>query len=577
MGTFKKIAKNVGRYTYKPVVKTAYKAVKTVAKPVVRTVKSSVNMAERAAKQAAEQAQRLGKQAIRTGQQAVKGVSSGVKGVGKVVGKADDVWKDYLRKPVRQVGAVTLPIAGAMIGGPIGLAAGLQGAARLPEFKEGWKKNASYLGMDERDAMRLANYGSLGAGAYGLGSMAFGGSPTSWSFGGSGQGLFGLGGGAAGKGTLAQMATPTASIGEQMTAAGLQPGNAWASSGLPGYGLASDVATPLSQTIGQTVGKMYAAAPSTAPSAGSMASHGWGWFQPGAQAVTQAGNGSSIFGGLLGKGTMGTIGKGLGLAGGGLLLANMLKTPKAPKQEAIPMPEEYPADAFVSPGMVMDPGPYNEEISGIGSQIQGYGNDILAQYQSQFSPLNAMIAQRGANGYDPNYYADRYSAELAQRLNAEQMAARRNMERMGINPNSPRYASQEYDLALGASQADAAARQQGRQWAEEASRAALLDAANFGVGLQNTGINALGSAANLYGGLNSNYINQLNNSAQIAQSNAALRANYYDQLNDWRAANAALPYQNAMANYQGDLANQQGLTNLIGTIGGTLLGRYIFA
>jgi hypothetical protein len=110
-------------------------------------------------------------------------------------------------------------------------------------------------------------------------------------------------------------------------------------------------------------------------------------------------------------------------------------------------------------------------------------------------------------------------------------AARRNMSRMGINPNSGRFAGMDVDIALTRAAAEAGARNLARIQArnENFSRANTL--ANLGHKYSSLGLNAANSATSALNGATNAYTAAGNNAERYADNLSRIEKNRIDAEN----------------------------------------------
>lgn len=493
---------------------------KEVRKPVQRVVKNVV----------VRPATQVVKQAARTGQQAERATK-------RVVNNA-------LVRPIAQ-GMKLVGLKGAanalQTGNPIrnlaGLAAGTTNpfaASSIPGLKEPFQ-NITRGGLQDvqrvtgakvpTDLMNNPNRYIRGAGAaIGLGGLAAGG----------GAGLFGAKG---------------VPVSEQMARIGMDP-SAMASS-YPG-GAISDV-----PTIGG--GDLFTY-PGLSINTGVQAGGQLSALQPVA-APAAAGGGGGAAGGI-GWGKVAGYG-GLGLLGLSLLKGMNQKQPSY-------RDEELPADAYVDPSMFASAG-------GVGGTEYQYVDDLAGQqadisselydwYKANTQPLQEDLINNARVGLDPNYYADAASANVTGAFNSAQQQQQRQLSRLGINPASPMYQDSTYDMQLARAAADAGARNDARMWTNDTNYTRQANAASIGAGYPSLALSGLGNAASTYGGLMDQQLAADQLAASIAQGNARTAYNYY------------LNQQNQQA--QQDQLNQQQQSDFwgsVGSIGGTLFGRWLFS
>lgn len=155
-------------------------------------------------------------------------------------------------------------------------------------------------------------------------------------------------------------------------------------------------------------------------------------------------------------------------------------------------------------------GSFTNRLSGQASRLNsqaGYFNDLSGKFVDYSDAINDMaignLLKYGE--VSENDLLDRASADNALAYSKSYDAAQRNLSRMGINPNSGRFAGANLDMALTRAAAEAGARNQARIQArnENFTRAGSLSGVGkgyAGLGLQaaSGASGALGSAANIY-------------------------------------------------------------------------------
>jgi hypothetical protein len=116
----------------------------------------------------------------------------------------------------------------------------------------------------------------------------------------------------------------------------------------------------------------------------------------------------------------------------------------------------------------------SEQLAGQG--ITAAGND-LAQYEANRGMVQEFYDQ-ARDGLDPTQQADMAAADIAQAFGNQQAAQRRDMSRMGVNPNSGRFADQSRLNATARAAATAGARTKARQDTKQLNFSRLGDGVN---------------------------------------------------------------------------------------------------
>ena len=149
-----------------------------------------------------------------------------------------------------------------------------------------------------------------------------------------------------------------------------------------------------------------------------------------------------------------------------------------------------------------------EQQQGLVDQITEYGDDLFDLFE-QYKPQYEYIAENaGVSGAElSNRLADsgaRYSA------NADTMedAANRALQRMGVNPNSGRYAAMKTGNSLSKAAGYSANQNQVRTDARAEDMNERMQAAQMGLGLSNQGMNAYGNAINSYASMGQQLTNE---------------------------------------------------------------------
>ena len=190
-------------------------------------------------------------------------------------------------------------------------------------------------------------------------------------------------------------------------------------------------------------------------------------------------------------------------------------------------------------------------------------------YKNLFQPVEQRMVQ-DANNFDSPERQARMAAEAGadttRSYNAMQDQQARAMGRLGVNPNSGKFAALNNEMGLAQAKDTAGAMNQARRATEQQGLAMRTGVAQFGRNMPNTGLAADSMALNA----GNNAVGNMNagNAAHAAGLNSAAQWFGGAQAGNQSAANIGLGL------YQGQLqANQQkqdalgGIGSLVGTLG----------
>jgi hypothetical protein len=197
-------------------------------------------------------------------------------------------------------------------------------------------------------------------------------------------------------------------------------------------------------------------------------------------------------------------------------------------------------------------------------------NDQWNQYKTMFQPVENQMVSDAMNFDSPaqqEKLAGQAAADVTKSYQGGLDSNQRNMERMGINPNSGRFAAINNETSLAQAKDTAGAMNNARQGAITQGMALRAGVANFGRNMPNTGLAADSTALNA------------GNSAvgNIATGNATNNANTAAAQNWFGGATSASTAagQLGLGQYQGQLNawNSQNQNNMEGLSGiGSLVG-----
>lgn len=167
-------------------------------------------------------------------------------------------------------------------------------------------------------------------------------------------------------------------------------------------------------------------------------------------------------------------------------------------------------------------------------------------------------------------------ADVNQALNAQQGAAMRQLERMGVNPNSGRFMQLMAGGGLNAARMQAAGMNNARTQARNEGNARTMQA--YGVA---SGVPAFGlQAAQVGGGLGGQAANSMNAADRVGQSYAALGMQGMQGYGGTISGAGNMMnqgYQNQMAAYNADNQMMGGVGALLGRVGGAAIPMFMAA
>ena len=140
-----------------------------------------------------------------------------------------------------------------------------------------------------------------------------------------------------------------------------------------------------------------------------------------------------------------------------------------------------------------------DRITGAAEQLNDYGEQMFDLFD-QYKPQYEYIAENaGVSGNELNLRLADSGARYNANYDAMMKEAERDFARMGVNPNSGRFAAMKTTNALGKAAGHTANQNQVRQNARAEDMNERLQAASLGLNLGNTAAGAVGNAAQLYG------------------------------------------------------------------------------
>ncbi|WP_211828662.1 hypothetical protein [Kistimonas asteriae] len=149
-----------------------------------------------------------------------------------------------------------------------------------------------------------------------------------------------------------------------------------------------------------------------------------------------------------------------------------------------------------------------EQQQGLVDQITEYGDDLFDLFD-QYKPQYEYIAQNaGVSGAELNQRLADSGARYSANADGMEAEANRALQRMGVNPNSGRYAAMKTGNSLSKAAGYSANQNQVRQQARDEDMNERMQAAQMGLGLSNQGMNAYGNAINSYASMGQQLTNE---------------------------------------------------------------------
>lgn len=134
-----------------------------------------------------------------------------------------------------------------------------------------------------------------------------------------------------------------------------------------------------------------------------------------------------------------------------------------------------------------------EQIS-VSRQQTAIAQDVWDRYKKIYGPKEEAYVAEAWQGKPTGVEADRSGQEVIQAFDKNVQMARRDLTRMGVNPNSPRYVKLLNDFTMARSAAEAGARTNARRTTEDANWAKKTYAIGLGKGLPSEAAATYGSA-----------------------------------------------------------------------------------
>jgi hypothetical protein len=173
--------------------------------------------------------------------------------------------------------------------------------------------------------------------------------------------------------------------------------------------------------------------------------------------------------------------------------------------------------------------------------------------------------------YSEDQAADRFAgaaaADVQQAAASQRGVANRNLSRMGVNPNSGRFAALNNEFSLRTAAAQAGAKTQARERARAQGLTNKMTAASMGRNLPGTTLSAIGTASNV-GGAAGNLVQQQNSPMYKGFQGAmgGLQGQMGGLVNQGNMLNQG--YQNELAAYNADGGAMGGIGQIAGMAAG---------
>lgn len=225
--------------------------------------------------------------------------------------------------------------------------------------------------------------------------------------------------------------------------------------------------------------------------------------------------------------------------------------------------------------------PLLTEVAQTDMQIQkanaARANEYADYERETFRPLEKQIV-RDAEEYSTENKREALATTAAADVNTAFTNARgqesRALSRMGVNPNSTRFAALNNQLTLGQAATSAGAMTKTRTDAEQLGFARRMDAAGLGRGLAGNASTAYGVSLNAGEGVRTN---SMAPATMMGQGYSQAGQSYGGAANSYGTAGNIYgqEFQGRMQGYQAQQASQGAFMQGIGSLAGTIGGAYI--
>jgi hypothetical protein len=164
-------------------------------------------------------------------------------------------------------------------------------------------------------------------------------------------------------------------------------------------------------------------------------------------------------------------------------------------------------------------------VTGAGSALMGFGEDLSGMFNETFPGIYQSLIEQSR--IDPEQYVGKAAADTTDAFAGALETQRRSATRMGVNPNSGRFAALEQNWARAMAATKSGAMTDARFKANDTKFARTQAAANVGLNLGQMATGAMSSAAGAFGTAGSleNSLNGQNFDIQFAQN----KQDGYDQ------------------------------------------------
>jgi len=209
-----------------------------------------------------------------------------------------------------------------------------------------------------------------------------------------------------------------------------------------------------------------------------------------------------------------------------------------------------------------------QEQIGLAERQAGIADERLAYYRQYFEPLQDDMIDRAMVGIDQGYAADLAQNKTEQGFKDAKAAARRDMQRIGINPDDERFKSIRDDAKLNEMTAIVNARNQAKLGAIDETQNLRMNVAGMGRGVPVQAQQSLAGAASTMGGANQRLAT--GSQGLLSAQNMAINSG----LQGLSGQLQSQQFQSDLAsqNRLDQLYGQQALAATVGDLGATYMG-----
>ena len=140
---------------------------------------------------------------------------------------------------------------------------------------------------------------------------------------------------------------------------------------------------------------------------------------------------------------------------------------------------------------------------GVGNELLATGRGLMNWWRSKTAPMFDTAASYANRS--PQYYVDRAAVDSNQSFDESRAVLARTMERMGINPNSGRFAGLQSKWGLARAAAEAGAKTRARNQAEDMAFLRLMNLVQMGNQGISQGAGLMSGAGGQYGAASQGY------------------------------------------------------------------------